>query len=70
MQGHHMYVYVYRGVQELKVLHNIYVYNESSLVWPDPFLVQGIYHLQYKHPAKALSIWSLCYVAIYMCWII
>ena len=55
MHGHHMYVYVYRSVQELKVLHNIYVYNESSLIWPDPFLMQGIYQLQYKQPAKALS---------------
>ena len=26
-----------------------------SLVCPDPFLAQGVYRLQYKHPAKALS---------------
>ena len=26
-----------------------------SLVWPDPFLAQGVYRLQYKHLAKALS---------------
>ena len=23
----------------------VYMYKESSLVWPDPFLVQGIYRL-------------------------
>ena len=33
----------------------IYAHKESSLLWPDPFLAQGVYRLQYKHPAKALS---------------
>ena len=32
-----------------------YVHKESSLIWPNSFLAQGVYHLQYQHPAKALS---------------
>ena len=46
-----------------------YVHKESSLVWPDPFLVQGVYCLQYKHPAKAvkaLSMVIMLHIAIYM----
>ena len=35
-----------------------YVHKESSLVWPDSFLVQSVYHLQYKHQAKALSLYG------------
>ena len=32
-----------------------YVYTKkTSLVWLDPFLVQGIYRLQYKCPPKPL----------------
>ena len=33
-----------------------YVHKKSSLVWPDSFLAQGVYRLQYQHPAKALSV--------------
>ena len=33
----------------------VYVYKESSFVRPNSFLAQGVYRLQYKHPAKTLS---------------
>ena len=47
----------------------IYVHKESSLTGLDPFLVQGIYCLQYKCQAnKPLSIVVYAmYVAIHMC---
>ena len=36
-----------------------YVYTKkASLIWLDPFMVQGIYLLQCKCLAKPLSIWS------------
>ena len=50
MHGHNVYVHVY--VQEyLRTQDSLqynYVHKESSVVWPDPFLAQGVYHLQYK----------------------
>ena len=40
----------------------VYIYTKKAslvtLVWLDPFLVQGIYLLQCKYLAKPLSIWS------------
>ena len=43
------------GVSRNSRFSAVYVHKESSLIWLDPFLVQGVYRLQYKHPAKALS---------------
>ena len=44
----------------------MYVDKESALAWPDPFLAQGIYCLQYKHPAKVLSIVVMLYSYLYV----
>ena len=41
-------------------------HKESSLIWLDHFLVQGIYHLQYKHPAKALSMDVMLHSYLYV----
>ena len=44
------------GVSKNSRSSTIYVHKKTSLIWPDPFLVQGVYHLQYKHLAnKPLS---------------
>ena len=55
MHGHHVYVYMYKRIQELKILCSVCAQRIYSLVWLDPFLAQGVYCLQYKHLAKALS---------------
>ena len=40
------------------------MHKESSLMWPDPFQVQDVYSLQYKHLHQAIS-----HIAIYViCW--
>ena len=58
------------GVSKNSRFSTVYVYKEPSFVWPNPFLAQGVYHLQYKHPAKTLSIvvmlCSYLYVLIYL----
>ena len=56
------------GVPKNSRFSAVYVHKEPSLVWPDPFLVQGVYHLQYTHPAKALSmvIMLRSYVYLYV----
>ena len=47
------------GVSKNSRFSAVYVHKESSLIWPDPFLAQGIYSLQYKHPAHPChSPWS------------
>ena len=33
----------------------VYVHNESGLNWPDLFLEQAIYHLQYKYPVMPFA---------------
>ena len=43
------------GVSKNSRFSTVYVRKEYSLVWLDPFLAQGVYRLQYKHLAKALS---------------
>ena len=67
IHGHHVFVKCLRTQDSSQYMH---VLKESSLVWPDPFLAQGIYHLQCKHPAKALDssmIIMLCmYCSLYM----
>ena len=56
---HHMYVYT-RFIA-------VCMHKEPSLVWPDPFLEQHVYCLQYKYQAKPLSMVIYNRVAIYMC---
>ena len=36
------------GVSKNSRLSNVSVHKQSSLVWLDPIVAQGIYHLQYK----------------------
>ena len=71
-------LYVQRCLRTQDSPQQLYVHKESSLVWSNSFLTQGVYRLQprlqprlqHKHPAKELSmfvIWSLCYIAIYIC---
>ena len=43
------------GVSKYSGFPTVYVHKESSLVWLVPFLVQGVYGLQYEHPTKVLS---------------
>ena len=53
------------GLSKNSRLFAVCVHKEPSLVWPDPFLAQHVYRLQYKyHPP-----WSYIanHVAIYMC---
>ena len=50
----YIYIYIY-----------IYVQKEYSLVWLEPFLVQGIYCLQYKHPATCMP----CTMVVYATWL-
>ena len=44
----------------------VHVHKESSLVWPDSFIAQGVYHLQYKHPTKALSMVIMLHSYLYV----
>ena len=36
-------------------------YNIHSFIWPGPFLAQGLYRLQYKHPAKPHALSMVVY---------
>ena len=42
----------------------VYMHKELNFVWLNPFLAQGVYCLQYKHPAKALSMVVMLRIAI------
>ena len=44
----------------------VYVHKESILLWPDLFLAQDIYHLQYKHPSRALSMVVMLHGYLYV----
>ena len=44
----------------------VYVHKETNLVWPDPLIVQGVYRLQYKHPAQALSMLIMLHSYLYV----
>ena len=45
MHGHHMHVYMYRSIKAFMICLQYLCQKESSIVWPDPFLVQGVYRL-------------------------
>ena len=50
------YMCICTGVYKNSRLSTVYMQRESNLVWPDPFLVQGVYHVKYKRLAMPLSV--------------
>ena len=58
------YMYTYTEVSKNLHFSTVSMYKESSLVWPNSFLAQGVYCLQYKRPAMLLTM--VVYV-MYIC---
>ena len=55
------------GVSKNSGLSAVYEHRETSLVWLYPFLVHDIYCLQYKHPAKPLSMVIMLCMQLSIC---
>ena len=53
------------GVSRNSRFSAVYAYKKSSLIWLDPFLVQGVYRFQYKQLAKVLSMVIILHSYLY-----
>ena len=57
------------GVSKNSRFSTVYVHKESSLIWLDPVQCRAFITCSISTQPRH-SLWLLCYVAIYVCWII
>ena len=61
------YTCIFTGVSKNSPQYSyVHKIKESSLVWPESFLVQGIYRLWYKYSAKAGTLYMVIMLCSYL----